>query len=489
MLPSSSDLILPLVLASLLFFFFSFIRRSLTNTKATKLTGPPNPSLLFGALRVLVKSDDQGALHEQWATRYGPAFRVAGPLGSSRIIICDPRAIAHFYAKETFAYVQTRFAKVFIGNLFGRGLLYAEGESHRRQRKALSPAFSNAAIRKLTHVFYDAAYKLKAHWDSTLSAASGEAMIDVQACLDSIGIAGFGHDFQALDGVKTPIIDVFESFSNSSNSLFGRIVFLLSPVFPWLQHLPTKQNRTIKRMRATMGEIADEVLKRNRSELTGSPLHRRISPLLAKAEMSSTSLGMSRAEVLSQNVLLIAGTYDIWALIELCRRPEKQQKLRQELAQLLSEGSDPDPSFDQLSTGLPYLDAVTLEVLRLHPPVAATTRVATEDDVIPFSAPIKTSSGEEVSSLVIKKGETITAPILYMNRAEMFWGPNATQFEPDGGWNLKARAVLSVLIRNYTFELPNGPTTKIESHPAIFRRPKVAGEVEPRLPLRIRRVE
>lgn len=97
---------------------------------------------------------------------------------------------------------------------------------------------------------------------------------------------------------------------------------------------------------------------------------------------------------------------------------------------------------------------MALEVLRLHPPVVATTRVvhislfvrtidvrtnyftltrlqATEDDVIPFSAPIKTSSGEEVSSLVIKKGETITAPILYMNRAEMFWGPNATEFEPE----------------------------------------------------------
>lgn len=29
-----------------------------------------------------------------------------------------------------------------------------------RQRKALSPAFSNAAIRKLTPVFYDAAYKV-----------------------------------------------------------------------------------------------------------------------------------------------------------------------------------------------------------------------------------------------------------------------------------------------------------------------------------------
>ncbi len=31
----------------------------------------------------------------------------------------------------------------------------------RRQRKALTPAFSNAAIRKLTNVFFDSAYKVR----------------------------------------------------------------------------------------------------------------------------------------------------------------------------------------------------------------------------------------------------------------------------------------------------------------------------------------
>ena len=30
-----------------------------------------------------------------------------------------------------------------------------------RQRKAISPAFSNAAIKRLTHVFYDSAYKVQ----------------------------------------------------------------------------------------------------------------------------------------------------------------------------------------------------------------------------------------------------------------------------------------------------------------------------------------
>jgi cytochrome P450 len=56
-------------------------------------------------------------------------------------------------------------------------------------------------------------------------------------------------------------------------------------------------------------------------------------------------------------------------LIELARKPEKQAKLRQELADFGA-----DPTWDNLNSSLPYLDSVVLETLRLHPPVAETTR-------------------------------------------------------------------------------------------------------------------
>lgn len=59
-----------------------------------------------------------------------------------------------------------------------------------------------------------------------------------------------------------------------------------------------------------------------------------------------------------------------WALIELAKKPEKQAKLREELAQFGAT----DPTWDQLVSALPYLDSVVLEILRLHPPVGETTR-------------------------------------------------------------------------------------------------------------------
>jgi hypothetical protein len=51
------------------------------------------------------------------------------------------------------------------------------------------------------------------------------------------------------------------------------------------------------------------------------------------------------------------------------------------------------------------------------------------------------------------------------------------------------KVVLSVLIRNYTFELPDGPSTKFGSHRSILERPKVAGEDGARVPLIVKRVE
>jgi hypothetical protein len=51
------------------------------------------------------------------------------------------------------------------------------------------------------------------------------------------------------------------------------------------------------------------------------------------------------------------------------------------------------------------------------------------------------------------------------------------------------QAVLSVLIRNYTFGLPDGLSTKFESHRAFVDHPKVAGQDGPRVPLIVRRVE
>lgn len=71
-----------------------------------------------------------------------------------------------------------------------------------------------------------------------------------------------------------------------------------------------------------------------------------------------------------------------WTLYALTQAPNVQTKLRDEL---LSVDTD-TPSMDGLMA-LPYLDAVVRETLRVYPPVPATSRLATKDDVLPVEKP------------------------------------------------------------------------------------------------------
>ncbi|KAJ7775693.1 cytochrome P450 [Mycena maculata] len=522
-----------LILASGVWLVTTIVRRFANrNASGTKLNGPPSESLIFGVSRRITQSDDSGDLFQEWAAKYGPVFQVPTAFGGRRTILCDPKAVNHFYSMERSVYVKSKLGRAVISNLFGRGLLWAEGESHKRQRKALTPAFSNAAIRRLTAVFYDSAHKLKVYWDASIESQAG-TIIDVEhwmnlVALDSIGIAGFSHDFRSLDGEYSAVAAAFDSLSFEGTGVLSNLVFLLGTQFPFLAHLPTKRNRIILNLRRKMSIIADQLLEKTRREkkthVSDETSDRSIIGLLLKAEEEDAELHMDEGEVLAQNVLLLAGyeTTSIsltWALIELAKNPEKQIKLREELANF----GVTDPTWDQLVSSLPYLDSVCLETLRLHPPLSETTRQAMVDDVLPVGEPITTASGEAVTNVAVAKGNIVTVSIRCMNRSEVFWGPNSKEFVPERWLTLnddplrakeiqghrhivtfldgprtclgksfalaEFKAVLSVLIRNFTFEFPDGPETEIGKHRGIIPRPKVVGQSGASVPLRVRRAD
>ncbi|KAF7324444.1 Cytochrome P450 [Mycena venus] len=541
-----------LILAASFWLVTKVVRRITSrSSQGTKLNGPPSESLLFGLNRKVVGAPDSGLLYQEWAARYGPVFEIPTAFRGRKVILCDPKAVNHFYSMERTIYIKGKLVRAVVANLFGRGILWAEGESHKRQRKALTPAFSNAAIRRLTEVFYDSAHKLKAHWEAIIDNAPPEgAIIDVEhwmnrVALDSIGIAGFSHDFQTLDGRYSAVAAAFDSLNFEGQGILSTLVFLLGTQFPFLANLPIKRNRIQKNLRRTMSGIADELLestRREKSHVTDETVDRSIIGLLLKAEEEDAELRMDEAEVLAQRVeCLITGwcalsrmhtfwcstltgyeTTSIsltWALIELARQPEKQAKLREEITQFGAT----DPTWDQLGSALPYLDSVVLETLRLHPPVGETTRQAIVDDVVPVSEPITTASGKVVDSIVIAKDTIVTVSIRLMNQSEAFWGANAKEFQPERWLTLaddplrakeiqghrhlitfldgprtclgksfalaEFKAVLSVLIRNFTFEFPDGPETEIVRHRALIPRPKVAGQPGGNVPMRVGRVE
>ena len=162
--------------------------------KTTSLRGPPRSSLIYGASKDLLKSIDAGSTFEQWAKEYGPVYEVPTILGGSKIVLCDPKAIAHYYAKETWTYIPLPATRRFMRRNVGRFTQLVSHPFHLtvsssvrgycrykakptrgrhdiiyqgrwifnlpRQRKSLAPAFTHAAIRNLTPIFYNSAYKV-----------------------------------------------------------------------------------------------------------------------------------------------------------------------------------------------------------------------------------------------------------------------------------------------------------------------------------------
>lgn len=392
--------------------------------RTTRLRGPKSTSLLFGVGKELFASPDTGTIFEEWSKKYGVAYEVPMIFGRRRIVLCDPKAAAYLLSRDTWSYVGTAGNKEHMARTIGKGLFWSEGESHRRQRRSIAPSFNSTTIRKLTPAIHKTVDKVKAAWETSIdSNGNGSVVLDVQkwmhyVSLDSFGIAGFSYDFGSLHGRPNSMISVLDAFgAPSTPNFWDGTVLLISLFYPIILNVPTSRVEMFTKLRARMSEIC-EVLIDNAAKEQDDASDERVSTigLLLKAEDGDSGRRVTREEVKAQIRTLLFASYETtaimmtWALIELARHPNVQTKLREEL---LSFGGE--PSYDQLTTGFPYLDAVVQETLRTHSAVQDLIRQASEDDVIPLSQPVQTRSGEVVDSIAVKCGAEIGISVPDLN--------------------------------------------------------------------------
>jgi hypothetical protein len=86
------------------------------HTKATKLRGPRTSlkSYVMGLHRYINMSPDPGEVYERWAEEYGSVYRIPDSMGGSTVVITDPKAVAYFYTKETYGYVQPTVVRMAV---------------------------------------------------------------------------------------------------------------------------------------------------------------------------------------------------------------------------------------------------------------------------------------------------------------------------------------------------------------------------------------
>jgi cytochrome P450 len=112
--------------------------------------------------------------------------------------------------KNSVIYEKPWQSRRLITGLIGCGLLAAEGQVHKRQRRVATPAFSISNLRKLVPLVWRKGGEIRDRWilmlDQFEKQESGQSgmVVDVsewisRATFDVIGLAGFDYDFDATN--------------------------------------------------------------------------------------------------------------------------------------------------------------------------------------------------------------------------------------------------------------------------------------------------
>ncbi|CEQ41993.1 SPOSA6832_03754 [Sporobolomyces salmonicolor] len=447
--------------------------------------GPKRDSLLWGNM-ARIFADPPGKTHKAWMDEFGGAARYGGHFGNQRLVLYDSTALNHVLLSNAYDYPKPEEVRGDLAMILGKGVLFAEGEDHRRQRRILQPAFSPSAVKALTPVFFEHAYQLRDIWSNLIQTSAeddaafaskeaarvyrdskpdGEVAIEVLAwlsrlTLDIIGVAGFGYQFNALSRSSNALASVFSGMFSPRASAAGKrqtpARFFLQrtlsqliralPVLNIAKWIPNQRIQDVRKGFETLESESRKIIENKQGEVEKDGLEsvrgsKDLIALLLKSAEKDAKTRMTPEELRGQlTTFVLAGsettsTALTWTLHALSRFPEKQQKLRDEIraARKRAEAEGRDELESDELAALPYLDAVAREVLRLESPVTATVRHAARADLIPLSKPLRSASSptKTISHIPVEPGQVIFIPIAAVNRSKEVFGDDADEFRPE----------------------------------------------------------
>ncbi|KAF5360940.1 hypothetical protein D9756_005071 [Leucocoprinus leucothites] len=420
--------------------------------------GPPALSFLSGNVQQFFEKYGWKFYYDT-LERYGTVAKIKGLLGENMLLIFDPKALHHILVKDQLIYEEATAVVAVNKLLFGDGLLSVLGEQHRKQRKMLTPVFSIAHMRAMTPIFYEVTHRLRQALLSQVK--DGPKEIDIlhwmaRTALELIGQSGMGYSFDSLeeDHNSTNVHPYARSVKRFGGLLTGPSAFVMcNYLFPYTNQfnfprvkrwivdcLPSQWIQDMKNISDVMEETAMDIYRAKQKEIMSGKsdeTKKDIISILMRANVSATEEDrLTDEEVVAQVATLVFAAMDTTSsalsriLSLLTQHPHVQEKLREELIQAKKDNGGEELGYDQLVT-LPYLDAICRETLRVYPPVATGIRTARKDMVLPLSKPLKTTSGKEVTELIIPNGTNIFISILGANTNPEVWGPDSYEWKPE----------------------------------------------------------
>ncbi|KAF9094420.1 hypothetical protein BGX23_002140 [Mortierella sp. AD031] len=287
---------------------------------------------------------------------------------TQNVLLADPQAIQHVFGAHAYKYPKPDRVIRLMSSIIGTGVLMAEGDVHRRQRKTINPAFNHKYIKEIVPVMDNIAALLGKQWEDRVDQSENRAIemdvvLDLSSCtLDIIGLTGFGYDPQALTAPGNELVTAYRHYFSKGAATIERVT-----------------TQTIRDRRAQANDKnADE--------------GKNLMSILIRANDHVDSLEADRLS-------------DI--------------ELRDQMLVHFGRPTDANRTpltYDSLDV-LPYLNACVKELLRCICPAHITSRVATEED--------------NILGYDIPKGTHIYLSTAALHKLKHVFGEDAEEFKPE----------------------------------------------------------
>jgi cytochrome P450 len=322
--------------------------------------------------------------------------------------VTDPALVENILVKNAQQFPKTRFDRRVLRPIIGEGLLIAQGDSWRWQRKIASPPFRHAELLSYVPAMVEAADICARAWR-----ARGTAPFRTDVEIDMTDATFNVVTRTILAGISTADGDRIKRAGRSYLDPISWEVAASLLQYPETYWHPGKGR--MKRSAVELKAIVRRLVAQRRNE---QPEGTDLVARMLEARDPDTGEPMSD-ELIADNLatFLFAGHETTakaltWALYILARAPEWQERLREEIA-AVTQGA---PITAETVNKLPTVSRVLKEVLRLYPPAPVMTRVnATE---------------VEIGGKVLPSPTLIVMPIFIIHRHKVLWDdPN--RFDPD----------------------------------------------------------
>ncbi|MCJ2033455.1 cytochrome P450 [Methylobacterium sp. J-068] len=325
-----------------------------------------------------------------------PVVAAEGALGRVTVV-SDPALIRYLYVENAANYRKDDLQRRVLAPGLGNGLLTAEGDEWKLQRRTLAPIFSARHVLGFNAPMNAAgarmARRLARREGTSIDVALEMTRVTLDVLERTIFTQGLASEPDALGRAIT-------RFLESVGPIDPLDVFGLPAFIPRIGRLRARPALRF------FAEIVDALIARRRDLIARDAAPSDLLTLLLKAQDPETGQGLTDLEVKANIVTFIAAGHETtanaltWALYCLSQDPDARTRVEAEV-----DAVAPGADFD--ADALPFTKAVMEETMRLFPPVPFMSRQATAED--------------RIGRIKIPKGSLVMVAPYVLHRHKTLW--------------------------------------------------------------------